>query len=138
MPADLTWAEAYSGVHPAELTWAEAYNGVDVTGPMLHSSEAHPHGQLAMNALRVQQVVLHVAADGLHLAEVLIPHQEGKLHLAGLVEVDDDLGLGNAGLIGDDLLRQHLQATGQHCSVFEYTDSTDCFTAEVLRVRSHV
>ena len=82
----------------------EAYNGVDVAGVPLHPSEAHPHGQLAVDALGVQQVVLHVGADGLHLVEVLEAHQKGELHLAGLVEVDDHLGLGNAGLIADDLL----------------------------------
>lgn len=71
---------------------------------MVHSSEAHPHGQLPVNALGVQQVVFHVGADGLNLAEVLETHQEGKCHLARLVEVDNDLGLGNAGLVADDLL----------------------------------
>ena len=71
---------------------------------MLHSHKAHPHGQLPVDALRVQQVVLHVRADGLHFAEVLVAHQEGELHLAGLVEVDNHLGLGNTGLVGNDLL----------------------------------
>ena len=62
-----------------------------------------------MDALGVQQVVLHVGTDGLHLAEVLKAHLEGELHLAGLVEVGDDLGAGYAGLVADDLLGQHLQ-----------------------------
>lgn len=57
-----------------------------------------------MDSLRVEEVVLHVGADGLHFAEVLVPHKEGELHLAGLVEVDNHLCLGDAGLVADDLL----------------------------------
>lgn len=87
-----------------------SYNGVHIAGVSLHASEAHPHGQLAVDSLCVQKVVLHVGADGLHFAEVLIPHKEGELHLAGLVEVDNHLGLGDARLVADDLLRQHLSA----------------------------
>ena len=92
-----------------------SYNCVHIAGVSLHASEAHPHGQLAVNSLRVQKVVLHVRADGLHLVEVLIPHKEGELHLAGLVEVDNHLCLGNARLVADDLLRQHLQAKEPVC-----------------------
>ena len=82
----------------------DSYNRVHIAGVSLHASEAHPHGQLAVDSLRVQEVVLHVRADGLHLVEVLIPHKEGELHLAGLVEVDNHLCLGNARLVTDDLL----------------------------------
>ena len=71
---------------------------------MLHTHKAHPHRQLAVDALSVQQVVLHVGADALHLGEVLKAHIECELHLARLVEVHNHLGLGDAGLVADDLL----------------------------------
>lgn len=71
---------------------------------MFNASEANPHGQLSVNAVSVVQVVFHVAADGLNFTKVLISHQECELHLAGLIEIDNDFGFGNAGLVGDDLL----------------------------------
>ena len=40
--------------------WYVAYNGVDIACMPFHPREAHPHGQLAVDALSVQQVVLHV------------------------------------------------------------------------------
>ena len=82
----------------------DSYNCVHIAGVSLHASEAYPHGQLPVDPLGVQEVVLHVRADGLHLVEVLVPYKEGELHLAGLVEVDNYLCLGNARLIADDLL----------------------------------
>lgn len=86
----------------------DSYNCVHIAGVSLHASEPYPHGQLAVDSLRVQKVVLHVRADGFHFVKILIPHKEGELHLAGLVEVHNHLGLGNARLVADDLLRQHL------------------------------
>ena len=84
--------------------WKDSYDCVHIAGVSLHASEAHPHGQLAVDSLCVQEVVLHVRADGFHFVKILIPHKEGELHLAGLVEVDNHLGLGDARLVADDLL----------------------------------
>lgn len=81
-----------------------AHNGVHIAGVSLHASKAHPHGQLTVDSLCVMQMILHVRADGLNLAEVLIANQEGELHLAGLVEVQNHLCLGYARLVADDLL----------------------------------